>query len=291
MAEVEPQGVSQTIKSWVSGWVSSRFFERRAYRKTSNGASSMGLPILLNGSGKLDSSFYGLVQVTDANFTLVDNVDATKKFQLQLSSIATATTRTWTVPNFSDTLVGLAGSQTLTNKTLTTPVIGDFTNATHNHSNAAGGGSLGAVSATSVNFGGTALANYLEGTWAATIQGSVSNPSTLTFSTQSATYTRIGRAFFCTFVLAISSIIGGSGDVRVTLPSTVGSSTSSGGIGNAYLSGVDLPGTVVAVTVNAANSQSYATIQALQDNGAAGPAQISGLSNGDVVAGTVIYFV
>lgn len=34
-------------------------------------------------------------------------------------------------------------TQTLTNKTLTTPTIGDFTNSTHNHSNAAGGGTLG----------------------------------------------------------------------------------------------------------------------------------------------------
>jgi hypothetical protein len=36
-----------------------------------------------------------------------------------------------------------AGSETLTNKTLTTPTIGSFTNATHNHENAAGGGTLG----------------------------------------------------------------------------------------------------------------------------------------------------
>jgi len=34
----------------------------------------------------------------------------------------------------------LAGSETLTNKTLTTPTIASFANATHNHSNAAGGG-------------------------------------------------------------------------------------------------------------------------------------------------------
>lgn len=36
----------------------------------------------------------------------------------------------------------IAGSETLTNKTLTTPTIGSFTNATHNHQNAAGGGTL-----------------------------------------------------------------------------------------------------------------------------------------------------
>lgn len=39
-------------------------------------------------------------------------------------------------------VVGTSNTQTLTNKTLTTPTIGDFTNANHNHSNAAGGGSL-----------------------------------------------------------------------------------------------------------------------------------------------------
>lgn len=36
----------------------------------------------------------------------------------------------------------LAGSETLTNKTLTTPTIGSLTNAQHNHENAAGGGTV-----------------------------------------------------------------------------------------------------------------------------------------------------
>jgi hypothetical protein len=36
----------------------------------------------------------------------------------------------------------LAGSENLTNKTLTTPTIASFTNATHNHQDAAGGGTL-----------------------------------------------------------------------------------------------------------------------------------------------------
>lgn len=38
-------------------------------------------------------------------------------------------------------------AQTLTNKTLTTPVIGSFANATHDHTNAAGGGTLNAATA------------------------------------------------------------------------------------------------------------------------------------------------
>lgn len=39
-------------------------------------------------------------------------------------------------------VVGRTLDQTLTNKTLTTPVIGDFTNATHNHSSNATGGNI-----------------------------------------------------------------------------------------------------------------------------------------------------
>lgn len=48
---------------------------------------------------------------------------------------------TLTLPtNVTDVLVARDTLDTLTNKTLTTPTIGDFTNATHDHQNAAGGG-------------------------------------------------------------------------------------------------------------------------------------------------------
>lgn len=53
-------------------------------------------------------------------------------------------TVTLSLPAATDTLVGIAATQTLTNKTLTTPTIGDFTNATHTHANSAGGGTLAA---------------------------------------------------------------------------------------------------------------------------------------------------
>ena len=59
----------------------------------------------------------------DDNFTLQDNADTSKKAQFQCSGISGSTTRTFTFPDASTTLVGTAATQTLTNKTLTSPVI------------------------------------------------------------------------------------------------------------------------------------------------------------------------
>ena len=55
-------------------------------------------------------------------------------------------------------IVQLTSSQTLTNKTLTTPTIASFTNATHNHSNAAGGGQITLGTGTTGNYVATAVA-------------------------------------------------------------------------------------------------------------------------------------
>ena len=61
--------------------------------------------------------------LSDSTTYLIDNSDATKIAQFQVSGISTGTTRTFTFPDANTTLVGHDTTQTLTNKTLTTPTI------------------------------------------------------------------------------------------------------------------------------------------------------------------------
>jgi hypothetical protein len=58
------------------------------------------------------------------------------------------------------------------------------------------------------------LDDYEEGTWTPTFTGSVSNP-TVTYSTQTGSYTKVGRQVTCTGRVSISSASGGSGQVQV----------------------------------------------------------------------------
>lgn len=66
--------------------------------------------------------------VQDSTFSIYDDGDATKLVAFQVSGVTTGTTRTLTVPDASTTIVGTDTTQTLTNKTLTSPVISTITN-------------------------------------------------------------------------------------------------------------------------------------------------------------------
>ena len=60
----------------------------------------------------------------------------------------------------------ISGTETLTNKTLTTPTIGSFVNAVHTHADTAGGGYIAATTISgvvTVAKGGTAISGYVKG--------------------------------------------------------------------------------------------------------------------------------
>jgi len=82
------------------------------------------------------------------------------------------------------------------------------------------------------------FADYEEGTYTPVITASVSNPTPV-YTVQSGSYTKKGREVTATFQVQYSSISGGSGDVRFSLPFAGGASEAKGG--PIYLFGVNAP--------------------------------------------------
>lgn len=133
--------MSETLEN-IKRWIRSNFFTKTE----------------LVDSGALDSRYFTEAEVTaslaahaalTAAHGATGAVVGTTNSQTLTNKTLTApiistisNTGTLTLPTSTDTLVGRATTDTLTNKTLTTPTIASFVNATHTHQVAASGGQL-----------------------------------------------------------------------------------------------------------------------------------------------------
>lgn len=100
--------------------------------------ASFKLTGLAAGTGAGDSTRYeqvlllaggtmaGALKVPDSDLQITGSVDATKVAVFEVDGLTTGTTRTYTLQDSSDTLVGRATTDTLTNKTLTSPSINEI---------------------------------------------------------------------------------------------------------------------------------------------------------------------
>lgn len=100
--------------------------------KVGTGSSTASSGTLLRGTGVGSSAWQQVTLTTDVTGVL------------PVANGGTGQSTLTGVPLASPTISGVvAGGATYTSPTLTTPTVADFTNATHNHQNNAGGGQLG----------------------------------------------------------------------------------------------------------------------------------------------------
>lgn len=139
--------------------------------------------VVVNGAGNAltTTDTLPLTNVVDSLFTFEDNLNDTKKFQFQASSITAGTTRIYTMPDANTTLVGTTVAQTLTNKTLTLPIISQISNT----------GTLTLPTTTDTLVGRATTDTLTNKTLTLPVIAQISNVGTLTLPTT--TDTLVGR--------------------------------------------------------------------------------------------------
>ena len=188
---------------------------------------------------------------------------------------------TLTIPDFAsvnDTFAFVTLAQTLVNKTLTTPTIGSFTNATHNHQAAAGGGTLAeaalALTDITTNDVSTSAHGFAPKLWAnawvsytPTWTGASTNP-VIGNGTLAGYYKQVGKTVYCRIEVVMGSTTTyGSGAYSWALPVTalaLSASTANDTlmpVGNiAIFAGTSSPGTAFLGTTTTVQARVPVTV-------------------------------
>jgi hypothetical protein len=116
-----------------------------AFVLTNNSPIVLDTTSLVFAKGPSVASGGGVSFVTPSGGATVTLTGDVTRVGAHALTLTTSNTTVATLPAGTETLVGRASTDTLTNKTLTTPTIGSFVNSAHDHSNAAGGGLVAAA--------------------------------------------------------------------------------------------------------------------------------------------------
>lgn len=198
------------------------------------------------------------VTLKDTLFTLQDDSDTTKQARFQLSGITTATTRTYTLPNVTDTLVSLTASQTLTNKTLTSPAItgGTYDNGSITVDSIAGHSTSTIVTVANLQISNGVL-NTANAVTATSIAASAVTPNALATGTGSGwawstwvptwvnltpgnavtnyRYIQMGKTVFFQLVLTFGNTTAITGAPTISLPTTPSSNYIANSPNGSYI--------------------------------------------------------
>jgi hypothetical protein len=166
---------------------------------------------------------------------------------ITLSAPAVAGTNTLSLP-----------AQTATIATLTTPSFAT-TIGVGGATAAASGAGITFPASQSASSDANTLDDYEEGTWTPTITGTGTNPTVTYASPRTGVYTKIGRVVYFNISMEISSISGGTGDIKISLPFSVASGSEYWGWSTCYNTGLNWGANNTYVTIRM--DQGAATLQ------------------------------
>lgn len=121
--------------------------------------SVRALEVSSTGGAGATSDRVGLESAAVGSGATVKATSSAANANLLLKSKGTGTVQVYQNTTPLGDVVGTTGTQTLSSKTLTTPTIGDFTNATHTHTGSGTGGTLSAAAIAAGTLGEDRLAD------------------------------------------------------------------------------------------------------------------------------------